>query len=209
VNNRFKPLRGALIALFASLAVVGSARLALRGVGWWIDFGDQPVKSDIIVVLAGSYARPPFAAELYAQGYAPDVWISRPRRVAAYVKLDGLGIRLPREEFINREILIKRGVPGNRIRLYGFDANSTADEADALRREFPSAGKKILVVTSRFHARRARMIFRRLLPEAEIRVVSVPGEASSQKWWQNKELAEHAALEPVKALFFLAGGRMR
>jgi uncharacterized SAM-binding protein YcdF (DUF218 family) len=208
MNNRSKPLRWALIAVFAALLAAAAARLALSAVGWWIDSADEPVKSDIIVVLAGDYARAAFAAELYAQGLAPDVWISRPRRLSALVKLDGLGIHLPAEESIDREILIKRGVPENHIRLYARDAVSTADEAEALGREFPAAGKKILVVTSRFHARRSRMIFRRLLPKAEIRVAAAP-EASYREWWKDKELAERAVMEPLKALFFWAGGRMR
>jgi uncharacterized SAM-binding protein YcdF (DUF218 family) len=208
MRNRKRTLRWAVVAFFAAAFAAAAARLALSAVAWWIDSSDQPVKSDVIVVLAGDYSRPAFAAELYAQGFAPEVWISRPRRISALVKLDALGIHLPLEESINRDILVKRGVPADRIRLYARDAVSTADEAEALGRECPAAGKKILVVTSRFHARRSRMIFRRLLPKAEIRVVAAP-EAGYREWWKDKELAERAVMEPLKALFFLAGGRMR
>lgn len=208
MNRRLKPLRKALWAGLAILVLAGSARLALMAIGWWIDFSEQPVKSDILVVLAGDYSRPSYAAELYAQGYAPDVWISRPRRHSALVKLDGYGIRLPSEESINRQILVKRGVPDRRIHLYGRDANSTMDEAQALRGEFPPAGKKILVVTSRFHARRSRMIFRRFLPEANVRVVAAPHGHAGRKWWEDKELAQNAMLETFKTLYFLSGRRI-
>ena len=209
MKNRSRALRAARLAGLAALVIACSAWLAVRAVGWWIDCGEEPVKSDIMVVLAGDYARPAFAAGLYAQGYAPDVWISRPERTPALAKLDGLGIHLPREESINRDILIKRGVPEIHVRLYGRDARSTAEEAEALRGEFPSAGKKILIVTSRFHVRRARMIFRRLLPGAEIHVVAEPYDASQKEWWKDRELADNAILETFKTVYFLLGGRMR
>ncbi len=192
-----------------TLAAAAAAALTLFGVGWWIDFGQQPVKSDVMVVLAGGFARPAYAADLYVQGFAPDVWISRPRRISAHAQLERLGIRLPREESINRDILAKRGVPTKRIHLYGDGVNSTADEAAALRAAFPSKGKNILVVTSRFHARRARMVFRSLMPEANIVVAATPYENFTVKWWKDKELASNAVLEVFKTVFFLAGGRIR
>lgn len=201
--------RIALALVSLALAAVVSAVAAAFAVGWWIDFGQQPVKSDIIVVLAGDYARPAYAADLYVQGFAPEVWISRPRRLSAHSKLDGLGIRLPREESINRDILIKRGVPAKRIRLYGNGVNSTADEAAALREEFPFRGKNLLVVTSRFHARRTRLVFRRLIPEASVVVAASPYKNFTTKWWRDKELASNAVLEMFKTVFFLAGGRIR
>ena len=202
-------LRLALHLVTLALVAVGSAAVAAFGVGWWIDFGQQPVKSDVMVVLAGGYARPAYAADLYARGFAPEVWISRPRRISAHAQLEGLGIRLPREESINRDILAKRGVPTKRIHLYGDGVNSTADEAAALREAFPSRGKNILVVTSRFHARRARMVFRRLMPEANIVVAATPYENFTAKWWEDKELASNAVLEMFKTVFFVAGGRIR
>ena len=209
MNNRSKALRGVFLAAFVSLLVFASARLTLLGVGWWIDDGDQPVKSDIIVILAGDISRELLGAELYAQGFAPDVWISRARPDSSIAELAKFGIPMPSEEAIDRQILVKRGVPNDRIRVYGSDVVSTADEAEALRREFPSRGKRILVVTSRYHVRRARIVFRRLLREADVRVVAEPYDDSRKPWWKDKELAENAPLEIMKTLYYLTGGRMK
>jgi uncharacterized SAM-binding protein YcdF (DUF218 family) len=93
--------------------------------------------------------------------------------------------------------------------MYGRDVNSTAAEGEALRREFPSAGKKILIVTTRFHARRARLTFGLLLPGAEVRVVAAPFNDANTDWWTNKEYAENAVMETVKTLYFILGGRMK
>jgi uncharacterized SAM-binding protein YcdF (DUF218 family) len=209
MRRRFKPPRAALYAGLLALALASSAPLALYAIGWWIDFGQQPIKSDVLVVLTGDYARPAYAAELFAQGFAPEVWLSRPRRLSALAQLDLMDIHLPREEDINREILVKRGVPKDRIRFYGRDVVSTADEASALRGEFPSRGKRILVVTSRFHARRALITLRRFLPEADVRVVATPYEHFDRRWWKDKELSQNAMFEVLKTFYFLSGGRMR
>jgi uncharacterized SAM-binding protein YcdF (DUF218 family) len=196
---------GAILA--ASLAAAWL--LTVRGVGWWLDFGEAPVKSDAILVLAGNFERPAYAAELFAAGDAPEIWIGRPRRLPSLAQLDAMGISYPREEDVDREILLKLGVPKERVRLYGRDLNSTADEGEALRAEFPPAGKKILVVTSRYHARRARLILRRVLPEAEIRVAAKPDAEGGRRWWGDKEMAQNGISEILKTVFFLAGGRYR
>ena len=207
MSQRFQLPRAVLFAGLLALALAASARLALFAVGWWIDFGEQPVKSDVLLVLTGNYARTAYAADLFAQGYAPEVWVGRPRRYSSLVQLDEMGIRLPREEDIDREILLKRGVPRSRIHLYGRDVGGTAEEASALRAEFPPRGKKILAVTSRYHARRALLILRRLLPEAEVRVVATPYENFDRRWWENKEQLLNGISEALKTLYFLSGGR--
>jgi uncharacterized SAM-binding protein YcdF (DUF218 family) len=73
-------------------------------------------------------------------------------------------------------------------------------------REFDYRGKKILIVTSRYHARRARLIFRRLLPGADIRVVG-PQDRDYRHWWRDRELADQGVLEVAKLVYFLVGGR--
>lgn len=189
-----------------ALAAAVSVRVAMSAAGWWIDFGEQPVKSDIMVVLAGDYARPLYAADLYAQGYAPEVWISRPQHLRLEDRLREIGLLLPREESVDRQILMKKGVPDKHIHMYGQGVLSTVDEARSLRREFLPRGMKILIVTSRFHSRRAGMIFRRVFPDAQIRMVSAPDPDFSRAWWKNKELAQNTLLEMFKTLYFFSGG---
>lgn len=105
-----------------------------------------------------------------------------------------------------REILLRKGVPAARIRLFGNGIASTADEALTFSREYPAAGKRVLVVTSRYHARRARMIFRRFLPQAEVRVAATPYEPRRARWWKDKFLAEEVFLEAAKTVYYLFGG---
>lgn len=179
----------------------------MHAVGWWLDYSDKPAKSDLIVVLAGSPARPFYAADLYRGGFAPEIWLSRPYRAPAERMAVEAGVLFPAEEEINRQILVKRGVPPERIRLFGEAVVSTANEALALKKALDPKGKRILVVTSRYHARRARYILRTTLPGAEIRVVATPYEKFTRKWWSSHAMARAGVLETAKWIYYLLGGR--
>ncbi|MEK7388515.1 MAG: YdcF family protein [Elusimicrobiota bacterium] len=206
-NNRFA--RRGVRVLLATAVLLALAGLVPLSLGLWIDFSEEPTASDIIVVLSGGYTRAPYAAELYAKRFAPEIWISRPRPPSGHIKLADIGVPLPAEESVNQQVLLKMGVPKNRIRFFGFDVISTADEAAALRREFPFRDKDILIVTSRFHARRARLTFQRALPGARVRVTATPYENATRLWWTDKELASNSILEACKLAYFLVGGRMK
>ncbi len=178
-----------------------AACLGALSISWWIDFGEQPAKSDIIVILAGEPARSAYAAELFSQGYAPDVWLSRPTA-------HWIGRPQP-DEFTGEARPLRKVVPKDRFHAYEREVGSTVGEAEGLRRVFPSRNKRILLVTSREHARRARLIFRRCLPEADIRVASMPDKNFTRAWWTRKIMAKQALLEALKTAYFLAGGRRK
>ena len=193
-------------ALLACVIILAAAiRLAWAGVSWWIDCADPPRNADIIVVLGGGFARPIYGADLYRQGLAPEVWLARILPDEGEARVRDLGIALPRETEINHALLLKKGVPEKAIRLYGQDINSTSDEAGALAREFDGRGKRVLLVTSRFHARRARLIFRRRLPGAQVIVCPTPYETFDRRWWRHKNLSNNVILEMFKLANYLAG----
>lgn len=198
------PLRAAALGAAAGLT---SAALAAAGLGWWIDYFEPPRKADLLVVLGGRYSRPLYAADLYKQGLAPEIWLARIYRPPADLKVVSLGVDLPAEEEVDREILLKSGVPASAIRLYGTRVMSTANEALALSRAVETRGKTVLVLTSRYHARRAKWIFRSALKGADIVVSATPYEEFTRRWWTRQALARNAILEGAKTLFYLLGGR--
>ncbi|MEE8425180.1 MAG: YdcF family protein [Elusimicrobiota bacterium] len=195
-------IAGAAAALLAVL--LGSA---VWVVGWFLDYSDEPEPADLMVVLAGGFARPFYAADLFHEGIAPEIWLARPYRGPGIKLALEAGVRIPTEESINREILLKRGVPASRIHFYGREVMSTANEAAALGRALDLHGKRILIVTSRTHARRARWVFRTSLPGVDIRVTATPYEGFTRKWWTQQFLARAAVLEISKTLYYLFGGR--
>ncbi|MBI4376574.1 MAG: YdcF family protein [Elusimicrobia bacterium] len=179
----------------------------LFAVGWWLDFSEEPRPSDMMVVLAGNFSRPPHAAQLFKNGVAPEIWLARPARPADQRLVDAMNIPYPKEEDINREMLLRLGVPARNIKFYGQGVKSTAEEALAFAAEARPAGKKVLVVTSKTHARRARSIFRALVSGAEIRVTATPHDPFERRWWRDQDTARAAVLEPAKMLFFWFGGK--
>ncbi len=108
-----------------------------------------PVSADVLVVLGGgSQARPQRAAELYRAGAAPKIIVS------------GAG-----DDGINAHCLETNGVPAAAILREGR-SRSTYENAKfsiPLLREL--GAKKVILVTSWYHSRRALKSFEHLAPE--------------------------------------------
>jgi len=171
----------------------------------------QPRQADVGVVLAGHFARASYAADLYRQGLIPRVWVTKPIRENRLAQLDALGIPYPRQEEISRAVLLKKGVPAERIEIIGSEVVSTIAEArlvaDLLKAR-PEI-RSLLVVTTRVHARRASAIFCRVLGDMSRTTVTVVGAPDDgfvvDRWWTDRESARQVVLETAKlALFWVA-----
>lgn len=213
-RRKLTRLKGLWSRARGPLAVVGLCALLacplwVWGVGWWLDFSDAPVHSDYLVVLAGDFARPHAAAELFKTGIAPSLWLSRPFKSWGYLETLRIGVPVPSEEEIDRKILLKLGIPDNSIRLYGDGVLSTYEEAKAFQKEAQPQGKKVLVLTSRVHARRAKIIFKSVLTGCDLRVVGAADPTFTRRWWSNQTMSYAAILETVKTVYWFAGGRFK
>ena len=148
---------------------------------FWI-IEDPIDKADAIIVLSDDnfYAdRATRAAELLREGKAPVVAASGRRlRPSAGIA-----------ELMEHD-LVERGVRRDRILRFAHDADGTREEAEALAR-FAKERKwrSVIVVTSNYHTRRARYIFRRVFPQdIEVRVASArDGDFDPQRWWEKRK----------------------
>lgn len=193
---------GGLCFLLALLAGTG-----LYFAGRWLPVYNKPEKADAVVVLCGSYFRSYYAAELYGQGLAPEVYVSVPYLDRQHQLLQRLEVVFTREEDAHVAILRKKGVPSEAIKRFGTANLSTVQEAIELAKLFSGTGKKLLVVTSGFHVRRTSKILSDICPDCEYLVVGSPYEPFYQNWWSDRETAVSVVMESVKWLFYLAGGR--
>ena len=148
---------------------------------FWI-IEDPIDKADAIIVLSDDnfYAdRATRAAELFREGKAPVV-VASGRRLRP-----SAGIA----ELMEHD-LVERGVPRDKIVRFAHDADGTREEAEALAR-FAKERKwrRVIVVTSNYHTRRARYIFRRVFPQdIEVRVASAwDGDFDPQRWWEKRK----------------------
>lgn len=172
------------ILLFVGfLALLFAARnplMRFAGQFWVID---EPVaSSDALIVLGDdNYAgdRAFHAAELYREKVAPLVVAS--------------GRMLRRNSSIAEVIqhdLESYGVPAGSIVTFSHRADSTREEAEEVAKLIHTRGwKRIIVVTSNYHARRTRFIYGRVLPSSV--TVRVSGARDSEfdpsNWWQTRQ----------------------
>lgn len=178
----------------------------------WLDVNDAPQKADCIVPLAGDAHRLFKAAELYEQGYAPTVMLSR-AKVDPLSRLGKLERELGHPSYkpyeFEHKVLEFLGVPPARIEEFGNGHISTLEEAEALKRHLPKADVTLLLVTSPYHARRAKMIFQGIFPQAKILVCVPPEGAFKKQWWKDQRSAQNIVMELVKTSHYLMGGAFR
>jgi len=147
---------------------------------WIIE--DPLGKADALVVLSDDnfYAdRATRAAELLREGKAPLI-VASGRRLRP-----NAGIA----ELMEHD-LIERGVAKEKILRLPQDADSTKEEAEAvLKLAKEKKWRSLIVVTSNYHTRRARYIFRRIFPQGmEVSVASArDGDFDPQQWWTKRK----------------------
>lgn len=190
MNNSRKGERGGIVTRLAVLlflvlfcAVLYLARhplMRFAAENWIVE--DPLQNSDAIILLGDDnfYAdRATRAAELFRQGMAPLV-VASGRRLRP-----NAGIA----ELMEHD-LIERGVPKDRIIRFPQDADSTMEEAEALV-SFVASKKwrSVIVVTSNYHTRRARYIFRRVFPGAvRVSVASAhDGDFDPSNWFEKRK----------------------
>jgi uncharacterized SAM-binding protein YcdF (DUF218 family) len=168
------------LAFLAFLYVVRHPLMRLAGELWMVN--DPAAPADVIIVLGDdNYAgdRAFHAAELYRSGIAPVV-VASGRMLRANVGIaDLIGHDL--ESF---------GIPAASIVKFSHRASNTKQEADALSALIADRRwKRILIVTSNYHARRAEFIFERELPPGlSVRVSGARDtEFNPESWWETRQ----------------------
>jgi uncharacterized SAM-binding protein YcdF (DUF218 family) len=168
-----------IVVLVAILYVARHPILRFAGDFWIVD--ETPQVSDVIVILSDdNYGadRAARAAQLFKSGMAPRVLASG-RLLRPYAGI---------AELMEHD-LKALGVPANAIVPVTHRATNTREEAIADAQAIAAHGwKKVLLVTSNYHTRRANYIFERTLPPGtELRVVSAPdSEYDPNNWWHTR-----------------------
>ncbi|MBI4806747.1 MAG: YdcF family protein [Desulfovibrio sp.] len=207
MKPNFKTALHVVEHLLLAAAVVGLGILLTAG--HWLQNSDSPATSDAMVVLCGDFSRAAYAAELYKLGMAKKVYVGRAYRLRSERVLDQNMLSFPRHEEIYKALLRKKGVPAEAIEYYGDELLSTYQEAETLASQLGSKPGSLLVVTSPYHVRRARIIFKDAFPDWDIRVVGTPTEKLPAAWWTDQESARIVLLEIPKTVYYLLGGRFR
>ncbi len=115
-----------------------------------VDSGPN-VSSDVIVVLGGGlHERPVRAAELFKQHVAPRILLT------------GEG-----DDEINRQILLKEGVPANAIEVENKSKTTQQNAEFTIKLLHAENMHRVILVTSWYHSRRALKTFEHYAPEIQ------------------------------------------
>lgn len=174
-----------LLVLITALAVLGATYLLrrplLRETARLLVVDEPLAPADAILVLsddnyAGERAR--HAAKLYRERWAPRV-VASGRYIRPYANIADL----------IRQDLVQNGVPAEHILSAPSRAENTREEAFALARIVrEQRWRRVIVVTSNYHTRRARYIFYRALDPGTELLVSAADDSGfpTQNWWESR-----------------------
>lgn len=203
-NYSHKQLRLLIIpVLLVALGYAFRATL-LSAIGGLLVVRDKLEPADIIFLLNGDpTVRPDHAAALFRQGMGTKVVIARAE--------DSQGVKwgaYPNVTDSNIIMLRKLGIPESQIlelRPPG-GVKHTFDEAVILRAYCrDNSLRKVIVVTSDLHSRRARFIFRKVLNGLPVRIMLAPisdRKYGANDWWKSEDGVIGCQNEYIKLLYY-------
>lgn len=197
-----------LILLVIIVELLFSWPKILNSLGNYLIFEEEPQRGDVIVVLGcweDTVVRAWHAADLYREGLAPVVFLPGVAKVKRWMEAEGEGISMPDQRSMLKEALRAFGVPKEAIRTVDEEVGCTEDEAEVTRKWLKGKNvRRVLLVTSRYHSRRAWILFRDAL-QGMAEVVSLPSpydDFQPDGWWRRREDAKRVVLEYEKLLYY-------
>jgi len=164
-----------LVAIVLIVVIFGFAGFV--GIGYYLSPQNEAQKSDAIVVVSGGQttSRAQKGIELFKQGYAPVVIFS------GAALDDG-----PSNAFAMREQALAAGIPSDRIYIDEISQNTYENAIHTKEIINSIDAKKIILVTSPYHQRRANQTFRAVLGQSyEVLGVSAFDDRwSKSQWWR-------------------------
>jgi len=213
VRRRQQSRQGKLI-LFIILAIALTLLIAhhqriLATFGEYLIYQEPaPQQADVIVILANwedTIIRVKAGADLYKGEMAKMIFVPRMEQMAGLEEAKKLGINIPENRDLVVTILQGLGVPLYAIETSAQEVTNTWDEAQEVRNLVEHKGyKSVVLVTSKYHSRRAYLIFKDAL-KGKAAVISVPSPYDSsdpESWWKRDEDAKRVIMEYSKLLVY-------
>jgi uncharacterized SAM-binding protein YcdF (DUF218 family) len=169
---------GGIILLSLLVATAINYPFTLTWLAKFLVLSEPPEQADLVLILGGDFwgSRALMGAELGARGYAPKVLISGPPYVDR-----------PESE-LSIDFLVTKGYRREMFLSFPIAVKSTTDEAIAVCPELNRLGaKKVLLVTSSYHSRRANIVFRLFCPSVGYRSVAARDDQFEvENWWKTE-----------------------
>ena len=208
-------IRGRFFYIISFLSILVII-IGFRFAGTFLVVEDEPAEADIIVVLMGSPGERMLQTyDIYEAGYSNRVVMTDTYSPGSDA-LAERGIFLKNTTDLAIEIGIELGISKEDIYVIPEIARSTGDEAVAVRQYIESEGNIdiVILVTSDYHSRRSRAIFRRSFSKLEnpVDLIVLPGKYSgfnAESWYTERESAKRVVMEYTRLLYFLLWERWK
>jgi uncharacterized SAM-binding protein YcdF (DUF218 family) len=197
--------RGALVLA----PVLLLSAVTLPRLGPWLVVQDPLVKSDAIIVLGGTmYERQLEAVDLYRDAWAPRIYLFRELIDWGELELIERGVPYTKVVDVQIDAMVRLGVPRGAIEILDR-AESTAAEADYVR-QLVLARKlsRVIVVSSKQHTRRVRLVMRRRLADTGTDVIVRPSRydrSNVERWWSERATLRFTLFETQRLLGYWLG----
>jgi uncharacterized SAM-binding protein YcdF (DUF218 family) len=182
------------------LLIVALHPLILEGVGRFLIIQDKLSPSDVILVLAGDAngERVAEGVKLYKAGLAKKMLVSG----------GPLAWNLTSAEWMKRQA-VAMGVPAGDILLQDRSRSTLEDIAYSLPVIKEKGFKSVILVTSPYHTRRSKRVFRKMGAGSGVSVSVYPAQNSDFKldrWWLRHEDTSHVVWEYVAMVYYFLKG---
>jgi uncharacterized SAM-binding protein YcdF (DUF218 family) len=180
----------------------------LSRAGSWLVVEDPLEKADAIFVLGGTrFERPLEAVDLYKEGWAPRILLFREVKDFGEVALLERGFPFQLESDVQADAL-RRMVPAADVIVLG-EQDSTRGEAAAIRDQALKRGwTRLIVVSSKQHTRRARMVINRRLANSNVKAImraSRYDRTDTEYWWRNRASLRFTLFETQRLFGYWTG----
>jgi uncharacterized SAM-binding protein YcdF (DUF218 family) len=194
----------------ALICLAGLLAYAFLQLGHFMAREDRLQKADAIFVFAGRYVeRPLEAADLYRDGYAPLIVVTRATVDQATFELERRRVRVPTQHDLTADMLRQVGVPPDALVSPAFVHDNTAEEARTLRElALQHRWRRVIVVSSKYHLRRIMVAVGHSLEGTGVAVLargSRYDQSTPDRWWTRRSDIRMLAAEVPKLVAYTLG----
>jgi uncharacterized SAM-binding protein YcdF (DUF218 family) len=196
--------------LFLALIVAVGCWQLTTSLGHILYEEDPLENADVIYVLGGTRVeRVAEGGQLYLEGWAPLILLSRQISEPAEVALRASGLTIPTEIDLQRSVLQQMGVPAAAVDEVTAEQVATANEVEELAQLAEQRRwQRLIVVTSKLHTARARLALQRRFAGTGRHIImraSRYDDADVERWWSNRSDLRFALWESQKLLAYWLG----
>ncbi len=193
-------ITGSILFLFVLLFLFRYS--ILRGIGGYLIVSEAAEKSEVMFVLSGSPVdRGTEAVKIYSESFAKKIICTGGNKPADF---EALGLDYYESQLTKSEI-VRSGVPDSVVLVInkGTSTNEESDVALAYCKQ--NNIHSCIVLSSAFHTRRVRNVFKKKLEKENIKVIicSAPARTYNESsWWESEYGMIAVNNEYVKLMYY-------